>query len=468
MMYSYAALASVVLFTVIARISTEPRHFEVINEKTNKTCIMMDVDLSVEFTAVKVEEEVIIRIVNLQGKDVRARGECNDEAHYLAIFFAEKTLWAIAFVLHDSDVVSMFHVVKFVPKEVFGEAVNIEETLTFSDPREQYLSNKNCSYKCDIEDVFSYVSYVPLPQEFEFSVKVNIISIQTQGFGLTGEEYGEAEECVAPVPVSPASPPLQTEVPATLIPVTVTSKPLPIVSTTFKPSPEAPVNNYKVQNEGITCIAMQSALTLYIQYAVKDSHALKTAIVQIPTSASATGNCYFSSTTQTLQIEFFKRWSLIMKFSTNNRANNKEKGSTIRPSYRISNMTLILVVDERIFPGSLKKPGTIEIVTTLSKQPNFPKVAASSDFYQCESESITTLTESVQVHTRHLKFKAFNTASTIGFGGPATVCSADKSESKSNTGLIVGIVMTIIAIASAAFIFAMLRARRKTTYENIH
>ena len=456
------------------------RHFEVSEEGADQPCVLLDVSFNIEVTAMKDGNVVAVENLTPDDKNVYALGECINSTNEIAIFFKKKSMWAIAFQPYDTHPVAMYRVFQFIPKEIFGSAVNITDQIGFSDPRPVYLKDVSHSYKCGIKDEWAYSSYTPV-SSYNFTATVTVFDIQTQGMGLTGREYGPAEVCISPVPVpspkpvtgKPASPPKPvTHVVKSTTPV----HPVTHISPTQQPVPpaKAPLNSYSVKNGDEVCISMETMLTLVIKYPVTTADKYyKTATVNVPGDAKATGNCQVSETTQELSITFLNGWEL--KFTFTKDTDSLIQGALTRfsrnnpePSYRISNITLLVVVDKKIFPDSVLGEGAKYTEVPASKTPDFPKkLSKDSDYFRCDSNDVNQLNEGVEVKTAHLKFKAFNTDAKPSFDGRATVCGGDH-HTASKAGLIAGIIITIVVVgAVSALIVVMISRRRKLRYENI-
>ena len=425
-----------------------PGHYEVLKAGSDTPCVMLDVKFKIEVTASENGKQIASKTLTQDDEDIKANGTCSESNANIGILFTEKTVWSIFYEEQDDPPLAMYRVMQFVPKELFGTTVDVTEPVGFSDQRGIFLNNKKSSYKCDKTDEWGYEVYTPVGR-YDFTVTVTVYNIQTQGYGLTERKYGEAEVCPDPGPVPP-----------TLIPV---------------PGPDAPVNIYSVTQDNVTCIVMETSLTLVIEYDVTTSDKKKTATVNVPKDARASGTCKGESGNQVLVITFLNGWELTFTFS---KAKNSLESFPLKtPSkkveeqfYRISNITLLLVVDKRIFPDHKIGEGAKVLEVPASQKPDFPHKSAGMEYYRCNSETKNVLKKGVEVRTQHLEFKAFSAESKPGFAGKGDVCSNDDHHKKggSNAGLVAGLVITAIFVAGIAFfLVVMIARRRRLQYDNI-
>ena len=435
-----------------------PGHYEVLKEGSDTPCVMLDVKFKIEVTASENGKQIASKTLTQDDKGITSRGSCEENHTNIGVLFTEKSMWTISYAKEKDHPVAMYRAVQFVPKELFGDTVDVTVQVGFADHRGIYLKNEMHSYKCPIADKLDYLLLTP-DEKYDFTVTVTVYNIQTQGYGLTERKYGEAEVCPDPGPKPPTKPP--GPAPPTQIPV---------------PGPDAPVNIYTVKQDNVTCIAMETSITIVIEYDVTTSEKRKTATVNVPMDAAASGTCKMQGGTQVLVIKFLNGWELTFTFS-------KAKNSTgsfpldipikkiEEQLYRISNITLLLVVDKRIFPDHKIGEGAKVLEVPASQKPDFPQKSAGMDYYRCNSETKNVLKKGVEVRTQHLKFRAFSGESKPGFVGKEDVCNSDVQpdhKKGKKTGLIVGLVVTIVLVVGiAVLVVVLLKRRRRVRYDNI-
>ena len=247
------------------------------------------------------------------------------------------------------------------------------------------------------------------------------------------------------------------------------------------PESEALVADYSITQDDVNCIIMKASITLVIKYNVTTSEKPKTATVGINRRDGVTGSCKEDHGTQFLVIKFRKGWELTFTFSKHNNtvkrfpedSPNKE---IQEPFYRISNITLLYVVDKTIFPDHKIGEGAKVLEVASSQKTDFPQKSAGMDYYRCNNETKNVLNENVEVRTKSLKFRAFSLQPETKYDGKEDVCSRDvqpgpepkphnKEGKMLKTGVIVGLVVAIsLVLAISVLVFVLLKRRRRHGY----
>lgn len=477
------ALWFAVAISVLAGLCSS-KHFMVSKQGSDDPCILLDVEFNIEVKALEDDSVIKTETFTSQDRNLEVKGNCGNETNMIGVFFRKNSFWAVEFVPDDDHPVAIYRVFRFIPAEIFTELINETEPVDFTDPTTVYLKNTSHSFKCDVSNTEDYI-IVPPPTKYTYLVNVIVSTIQTQGMGLTDSKYGQAEVCTAPVETSTTTlpHPITHAQPTKVHPVTHVTKVHPATHVTKvhpvtqvpptqvpTPGPKAPVNNYSAKNGKTVCIAMDTSLSFEMTYTTT-TQKQKTVTVNVPEDARSNGKCDEAQNKQVLNVTFFNDWVFTLTFAQETEPKKFGLQSIFNkapsePSYRINNMTLFVVLDERIFPGHMVFKGHNYTVVPESKSPEFITKSAHTAYYSCDSKSTFVLNKDVKVMFSHLKFKAFNNDEKMTFSGSADVCAGDQT--KSNAGLIVGVTITVIVVVAVAVLVAvMLVRRRKKNYESI-
>ena len=486
----------IVLLVSLATYSTviQGKLFVLNDPETGKPCILVDVDFTLDLAAVRSEKVISMAQISSEDDGIQIDGSCGNHSAVLNFFFPQKVNWALKFK-QDKNEAFLNRLVQFVPKSVFGEKVPISDYQLMDDPGVKELGNASYSYECPVAEIVEYEVVTVTTKTTNFTVTANVSYIHAQAFNIKKGNFSPSFICkgalTTPGPTSSKTSASVNQTTLTVQITTVTQKastssnhssksPTPTTQTSPSApskepsppptsSPKPPLKLYTVKDGNITCIALQAALALDINYPVEGKGTTKTAQIFVPQDAKSSGNCKLSSTSQDLTISFFKDWELTFVFSTTKKnsleslISSPNEDQPKHPEYKISQIELAGSSDKDKFPGTTWPAG--QKFNFKTEKPNYPDVNSNKDYYKCDSTLKTELTPDATVESQKFEVKAFNRDNKVDFSGSAAVCAADSGSSKKKTYIIVGCVLAaIVLIAFIAFVVMRVIKKRRENY----
>lgn len=421
------------------------REFNITVPGTHKYCIMVDVDFQIEIRLLGYDGHKNQTVAfNSNASDITTFGICNSRTSTLNIIFNDQDVtWGLVFQ-NISETVSLDSVAQFRPDKIFPEA-DEDNIVTYNGLGKTDLCRTDQSYKCDRTANVDYV-YSSGYQKYKFSISVRIERIHAQAFGIESNKFSPPRDCQGHSTAT-------TQTTYTTTSVTLTTVP----ETTIPDQPDAPLNNYTIRQNGITCIVMDTRIVLEIQYVSKErpeTHPEKRMkYLNIPSydsilgsGVSLTGSCHEGKTKQTLNIHFFNGWFLEFTFELKDNAllhkfRSKYGTQQAKENYALSKIKLHYVIDARFYDAV--NPGKAFNVST--EDSSLLEKYKDTEFYKCDSMTSFRLESEnglfANVRTENLKLKAFNDNSDATFSGEPTTCSAEDGGKENTAAIVVGVVV---------------------------
>ncbi|XP_068602149.1 lysosome-associated membrane glycoprotein 1b isoform X2 [Brachionichthys hirsutus] len=146
-------------------------------------CLLASMGLQLNMTFSSVSQNKTVQdVVNLQPNVTRVSGSCgSDSAALLLTADAGKTNLSFHFTLNATS--SKYHLSELTLSALWPD---MKEAFSAGNSSLDYLrGTSGRSYKCNEEQTFYVTS----------NLSINTFQVQVQPFGLTGEQFGTAEEC---------------------------------------------------------------------------------------------------------------------------------------------------------------------------------------------------------------------------------------------------------------------------------
>ncbi|XP_076603277.1 lysosome-associated membrane glycoprotein 1b [Chaetodon auriga] len=154
-----------------------------VTNSNNTACLLasMGLQLNITFSSVS-QNKTVQEVVNLQPNVTRSSGSCDSDSAYLNLTTdAEKTNLTFVFALNTTS--SKYHL-----SEVSLQAA-------WADMKEPFFArNENLDYLRGTLG-FSYMCREEQTLNVAQNLSINTFQVQVQPFGLTGDQFGAAEEC---------------------------------------------------------------------------------------------------------------------------------------------------------------------------------------------------------------------------------------------------------------------------------
>ncbi|CAG5125050.1 unnamed protein product [Candidula unifasciata] len=445
----YASLSILLLPTVLEKSF-------IYSSENGIPCIRLDITFTMVFTA---DNDVFEASTSRTDSDVQSTLDSCDYTS-LALAFSDDTHWSLWFHQTSNGSDQLDSSVLFVPTDVFQNNATGPDTTLLNDEAPVELFNTLQSYKCDNLKLFQYSKTASASGKPNYIVQVAVSSFQVQTFDLNGRISSPNVFCLQDNTTNTTSSPYETTIPSThnstsastdILSSTATvsqSTETPTFNTTMTPTPsKPPLNNYTVHGENVTCILLQGAFKMNINYPTNMSQtSTQTASVDIPADATSTGNCSLSLDSQSLVISFFKDWSLEFVFTLEDLVFLSATSATSDASYGITNITLTYVVTPELFPESAIPPGSkVTVFPHGSSEADYPRKASNKAFYKCDRDVDVKLQAGVTLQVSELHFTAFNNNENITFAGNAENCLSDEPTSHT-VPIIVGCSLAGLAV----------------------
>uniref|UniRef100_A0A2C9KY32 Lysosome-associated membrane glycoprotein 5 n=1 Tax=Biomphalaria glabrata TaxID=6526 RepID=A0A2C9KY32_BIOGL len=407
-------------------VAAQAIRFQVNAPKTNSSCLLLDINGSLE---------------------VKATDNVKNKTQSKTVVFGNATL---------DEVNSTCEVIKLTFNklvEVWFQFNNTSNSEWIVTPGVQFnaksfldLENDTVSAFADSLPAFqqnnSYYCKAIVPYSFTPKEKFNStyeIVAQLSGFQIQSyknDSFEPAYECDQD----------KTSTTSTAL----TSTPTP--ATTTAPSYKDDLSCWDSKTN-TTKFRLEATLALTINYEAKDGNKTKaaTANIDVPSNVTANVSCS-EDREESLKILFLPGWDLEYIFQRT-KDNN---------TYFVSN--IILTYSTSAFKDAAVNE-TLQVNYTSAKS-NYLQAEKQSYYYSCKSNTSVSLGQNVTLYTSNLRYQAFNEKGNITFSGDATECSEDE-ETNSVVPIAVGAALAgLVVIVLIAYLIGRRRSR-KSGYESV-
>ncbi|BFZ08446.1 hypothetical protein BsWGS_11485 [Bradybaena similaris] len=477
MMSSKAVLQAIVY--VLMSQTVFARSFITLSENGESPCMLLDINFTMVFTAYY--NDALKASTSRTENDVQGVfGSCSNIA--FALVFRDETQWIFWFQ-QNSNGSQLISSLQFAPSSIFQNNTSSLDVISLQDEAPLELFNILFSYECDKLGFLRYNKVADTPEKCKYIAQATISSFHFQVFDLNGKTSSQSILCLQDTHATAifstnatSFPDNSTSNSTSTPPSTVTIDQSTETSTLNNPTVTTPtaskpsINNYTVPGNNVTCILLQGALKIDINYETNSSEAsTNTVSVDIPANATGTGNCNQSFDSQSLVISFFDNWSLEFIFTLEEAVSTSTAAAASDASYGITNVTLTYVVLPELFPESVIPPNTkVTASSHSSSEADYPRKSSSKAFYQCESNIDVKIREGITLQTSELRFIAFNNNNNnITFEGNPENCLADEPTSH-NVPIAVGCSLAGLGVVvSTVYVICKYRNKQRRSYSGI-
>lgn len=455
------------------------RSFITLSENGESPCMLLDINFTMAFT--EYYNDVLTASISRTESDVQDLfGSCANTA--FALIFPDKTQWIFWFH-QNSNGSQLITSLQFAPSSIFQNNTSGLDIISLQDEAPLEFFNIIFSYECDKLRLFRYNKVADTTEKHNYIAQATISSFHFQAFDLNSKTSSQSILCLQDNTATAisstnatTSPHNSTSNSTSTPPSTLTTDQSTETSTLNNPTvapttaSKPPINNFTVSGNNVTCILLQGAFRIDINYETNSSEAsTNTVSVDIPANATGWGNCSQSFDSQSLVISFFDNWSLEFIFTLEEAVPTSIVAATSDASYGITNVTLIYVVLPELFPESAIPPNTkVTASTHSSSVADYPRKSSSKAFYQCESNIDVKIQDGVTLQTSKLRFIAFNNNNNnITFEGNPENCLADEPTSHS-VPIVVGCLLAGLGVlVSTVYVICKCRNKQRRSYSGI-
>ena len=170
-------------------------------------CILLDIDFRILVTASSLKGEKLETIVLAPTENftVTAEGACRHSQRNIDLIFKNRFYLAfLSFKFHvDGQSVMLTRDFRFSPYRMFPMlSPAASGQVIFADPRTLNLGDMETSYLCPYKELSNYEESTRSRDRYNYSVQVEIKSIQTQAYFIHHGHFSKATKCKPPPPAS--------------------------------------------------------------------------------------------------------------------------------------------------------------------------------------------------------------------------------------------------------------------------
>ncbi|XP_052058278.1 LAMP family protein lmp-1-like [Mytilus californianus] len=309
---------------------------------------------------------------------------------------------------------------------------------------------------------------------YMYEFKMTVRNVVIQAFNIVNGTLSEAEECaVDETSVAPTT----TETIETTEPdvtntgssttMVITDETTHLISTPTETTPEGtsstpitprpddpPIQSYSAHGENGTCVLIQCGIQFEIHYNTTNQKQ-SSKVIGVPERVTFDGGCNQPNNTQSLQIQFYDNWDLLLTFSQFD-----DRG---RIKFYLSDIDLTANLSKELFPDIDNPIFRKNIKTNFAKD---TITASTEGSYRCTKEAAFLLKDGTVMSTFNLQYAAFQKNITVFSDSGISECSSDV-ETSSVIPIAVGSALGgLIVIVLVAYAIGR-RCKEKGDYDTI-